>query len=301
MKQKNNLYTLVTLLIITSSCVNLEHINSFSKTAVETIGTYKDAGYSFTYSFYHFTQTSGVYNVGGTAPGNIPVPALVTAAEEPQTAIAADAVINTFITGISAYFAGIAKISDKDLLNYNFDEIGKNLKADNALRVKLNLTAANKGDEKIDAITKISKIFTTEMTGVYRQKKVKEIMIKYDPFLSLSIDALTEMLDKCLLNVATNDQGLIDAKYTILLADPKLEYSKKVDLMKECLDEKLMLEKSKQQIIKISEALKKMKESHIAIVTQLKIGKISSEEAVALVQKYASEIFNIYYTIKSIQ
>jgi hypothetical protein len=163
-----------------SCAVDLAHINSFSKTAVGAIGTYKDAGYSFTYSYYHFTQTSNIYKIGDKAPKTIFIPAPNTTANEPETAIKADAVVGIFMASISSYFEGISKISDKDLVNYNFDNVGKNLKADKALKSKLNLE-----DAKIDAFTSIAKVFTNEMMGTYRESKVKSIMIKYNDSLSL--------------------------------------------------------------------------------------------------------------------
>ncbi|MES2680033.1 MAG: hypothetical protein V4635_09120 [Bacteroidota bacterium] len=300
MKQKKYLASLMALVIVTSSCVDLEHINSFSKTSVHTIAAYKDAGYSYTYSYFHFTQTSGIYNAGNASPKKVTTPSLVFLDNEPKTAMAADAVINVFMTGISAYFSGISKISDQDLVNFNFDDIGKNLRADKTLKAKLNLTDDKNGDEKIAALTKISGIFTTEMAGAYRRKRVKEIMIKYDGALALSIDALTEMLDNCLLRALVSDAGLIDSKYSIL-ADPDLEYSKKIDLMRECLNEKLQLEKSRQQIVKISEGLKKMKEGHHAVAEKLKTATITSKEAIVFVRKYAAEVYEISNTIKSIQ
>jgi hypothetical protein len=97
------------------------------------------------------------------------------------------------------------------------------------------------------------------------------------------------------------DSGLIDAKYQVLLLDQNLEYSKKIDLLKESGDEKLLLEKSKIQIKKISEALKKIKEEHNKTVAQLKNNKISSKEVIELVQKYGAEVYQIYTSIKSIQ
>ncbi len=289
--------TLMISAIALSSCADLKHINTFSATAVKTINSYNDVGYTFTSSYNSYTLKKNAYDFEGDVEHNVlALPTKVIIQNEPKTAMDADKAITLYLTSITSYFDGLSKLSDKDLVNYNFDEISKDLKGQTALRNALHLTS----DDKIDAASSIAKVFTNEIMGAYRENKLKEVMIKYDSQVSLCIETLEDILSKTVLPNIDADKALVDGKYQVALANKKIDLGKKIDIIKDYNAEQAVLDKDKLQISQIITALDKIKDEHNKTVLALKTEKLSSKAVIEIVNTHSAEVYQLYINIKSL-
>lgn len=278
-------------------CADLKHINSFSNTAVQTIKSYDEIGYNFTTSYYDYTLGQNAYQLTGNINTNsLSVSQPLIIANEPQTANAADRAIAFFTTSIASYFEALAKLSDKDLVNYNFDEIGNNLKADQNLKNKLGIN----NNDQIDATTKIATAFTNRLMGAYRERKIRKVMIEYDMDVSKSIQALIDILSQTLIPTLNADNGLIDVKYQVIFKNPKIDLSKKADLNNGYNNEKIKLNKYKTQIEQLIQALKVMKDEHHKTVALLGNRKLTALEVKELINQHAAEVYQYYINIKAL-
>ncbi len=282
---------------VVSGCANLNHINNFSKTANQAISSYNDVGYNFSSSYNHYTLPSNLYSFNGDISRNmLLLPTRTTTAGEPQIAQKADEAITFYITSICSYFQGLSKLSDKDLVNYNFDEVSKNIKADSQLKSLLKIT----DDSKIDAAASIAKVFTNEITGAYRENRIKKIMVKYDGSVSTSITTLVNILRQSVLPHLANDKDLIDGKYSVALKNPFIDVSKKIDLIDNYYTEQAALDKPQQQILAITAVLQQIKDEHNETVNALQTEKLSSKTVIDIIAKNSAEVYQLYTNIKSL-
>lgn len=289
--------TFAAVVLIVSSCANLKQINSFSATATKTVGSYNDIGYNFLNSYYKYNVTSNDYNFPTRSHNMIGFPEAVIDTNQSNLAKKADGVIVLYITGIAAYFEGLANLSDKSLVNYNFDEITKKLKSDGTLKSRLSITS----DSQVDAISGLAKTFTDEITSSYRQKKLKSIMTEYDDNVGISITTLQTILAKTLIPNINNDEGLLQTRYRTALTNPDISLDKKIDLLKDYSHERAELNKSQEQLQQFVKGLEKIKNGHHNIVAGLnKARKLTSKEIIALINSYNAEVYQVYKNIKSL-
>ncbi|RKR84129.1 hypothetical protein BDD43_4356 [Mucilaginibacter gracilis] len=297
MKLQKIHFVLICLSVVLGSCADLKHINTFSATAVKTINSYNDVGYTFTSSYNDYTLKKNAYNFEGDVANNVlSLPTVPVIADEPKTAMDADKAITLYITSITSYFDGLSKLSDKDLVNYNFDEVTKDLKNQTALKTKLHID----NDDKIDAASSIAKVFTNEIMGAYREGKLKEVMIKYDGQVSLCIQTLIDILNKTVLPHIDADKVLVDGKYQVVLANKQIDMGKKIDIIKDYQAEQATLNKNKEQISQIITALEKIKDEHNKTVVALKTEKLSSKAVIDIVNTHSAEIYQLYTNIKTL-
>ncbi len=283
--------------LIASSCANLKQINSFSATATKTVDSYNGIGYNFLNSYYRYTVTKNDYNFPTQSRNVIGFPEAVNDTSQLSLAKKTDGVILLYITGIAAYFEGLADLSDKSLVNYNFDSITKKLKSDAALKSRLGITT----DTQVDAISGIAKTFTDEITKSYRQKKLKNIMTEYDDSVTTSIATLQTILAKTLIPNIDNDRGLVQTRYRNALINPDISLDKKIELLKDYSHERAELNKSQEQLQQLVKGLEKIKNGHHDIVTGLnKTQKLTSKEIIALINSYNAEVYQLYKNIKSL-
>ena len=279
------------------SCADLQHVNSFSNTAVKTIKSYDDIGYNFTTSYYNYTQGQNAYQLPGNIDRNsIGLPTPLVVANEPQTANNADKAINFYITSIASYFEGLAELSDKDLVNYNFDELSNNLKADQNLKTKLGINS----DDQIDAGAKIATVFTNELMGAYRERKIRRVMIDYDSAVGKSIQTLIDILTNAILPSIRNDGGLVDVKYQLILKNPKVELSTKAELVNSYNEEKIKLDKFRTQIEDLIKALASIKDEHSKTAILLRDRKLTAKDVRDLINQHGAEVYQLYTSIKNL-
>ena len=297
-----NKYLLLSLFlsILCQGCANLEHLNTFSTGAVKTLKSYNDIDYTYTsgYKKYVLTQKDFEFNVGDDLKANkIQLPQKFTVAGEPETAIKADKAINFLFTGLTAYFQGLANISDKDLVNYNYDDVAKNLKADATLKTKLGGIT----NGQIDASSKIAKVLTDEIMKAYRAKTIKNVIINHDNDVAAVADALIKILSGPRINVLNIDRKLLDTKYQVILLDDHIDLGTKVRLREKYLEEQTELDSYENQINNLVKALGEIKAEHHSVVDLLKTNKIDSQEVKDKIKYYGGVLEDLLENIKNLK
>ena len=288
---------LLTCMISIQSCVNLKSVNAFSKTAEVSLKSYDSIGYSWTYSFNNFTRTSTIYN--NLKPGEngaIKLPDLASDSAL-NTYLKADAATGFIITSITSYFQGLDKLSSANLVNYNFDTVAHALTSDAQLTKMLGVTSG-----QINASAKIASVLANDIMGVYTERKLRSIMIKYNGAVDSSITALCFILDNTLTNNIISDEGLLKSKYLQIVGNTSIDLNHKVKAVDDYTTAVLALEKSRQKLSSISAAMKKIKEEHNSTVKLLSgNSKLTSADVISLIQRYSGDIITIYNQINAIK
>jgi len=287
------LFTIFTI----QGCANLDYINTFSVTASKTVESYNDIGYTNTSSYYDYTAYSKIYDFDKKEldSNNVHLPKPLIPPGEPSRAMDADKAINLFVTGISSYFEALGKLSDKNLINYNFDEVADSLKANTTVKSALKIS-----DNQITAVSVLSKVLTNEIMGAYRIHNIKRVMIEYDGQLATSIDGLTTALTYMVSRIDA-DRSKTQLKYRQVLANPRLELAGKPPLMNQYIAEVSKLDKLKLQFQLLIKALEKVKEDHHKAVKDLQDPSIDGKKVISNIEKYAGEIYQVYSNVKALK
>ena len=295
---KSTLKALVLLVAIffLQSCVDLKNVNTFSETASKTLRSYGDIDYTFVGSYMRYSIPSGIYGKLDEKGNPLGLPNIAIDSAELALDLKADAAVNFFISSLNGYFEGLNKLSAKDLVNYNFDTLAGSIKGNSALKAKLGLGS----DKTITSAAAIAKVFTDDIMGIYRERKLRDAMIKYNPDVKASIEGLRTILDKMLASNLVSDESLILGKYNVIMKDPAIDNATKISLIKEYKEERLDLEKKRVQMGKLSEALSKIETEHDETVKKLGSKKLTSKDVLALLQKYSGDLYSVYSQIKSI-
>jgi len=298
MKRRNLYLTLVLLATIFVGCANLEHINSFSKVTVKTLGSYNDIGYTYSLSYTNYTQQSKIYDFSPDAvnANQLPLPRPFVDTIQQRLSEEADKAITFYLISIAGYFQGLAKLSDKDLVNYNFDDFGKSFKSNDKLKHELGI----KNDDQVDAATKIAKAFTDELMGAYRKRKITEVMINHDKDVAQSTATLKMILERSLIPHLEADKSLVDTKYRFILSNPKIDMYSKLQLMKDYLAEQATLDTQRAQLEQLAEALDEIRDEHQKTVVELQTRKIDEKTVIRLVNEHAGSVYQLYAGIKTL-
>src|ERR1041385_26385 len=122
---------ILVLLLTLQSCIDLEHVNTFSQTCINLLETYSKIEYSFSKSYKNYTVGIVLPQSKGVMKENkIELTYPRSSNDEVQLNQKADQAISYFINTLTAYFEGISQISSKDFVNYGFDNLASNLKSD---------------------------------------------------------------------------------------------------------------------------------------------------------------------------
>ena len=298
MKTRTFYLSLVLFDVILAGCANLEHINSFSQVTVKTLGCYNDIGYTYTLSYVNYTQQSKIYDFTPDVvnANQLPLPRPYVDTTEQRLSEEADKAITFYFASIACYFEGLAKLSDKDLVNYRFDDFGKSFKSNDKLKRELGI----KNDDQIDAATKIAKVFADELMGAYRKRKISEVMINHNKDVAQSIETLRMIIERSLIPHLEADKSLVETKYRLILGNPKIEMLGKLQLMKDYLAEETTLDTQKAELKQLAEALEDIRDEHQKTVVELQTHKIDEKTIIGLVNEHAGSVYQLYTNIKTL-
>ena len=285
---------LISAVTCLNACIDLKHVNGFSASAIETLQTYPAIRYTFTSSYKDYTMGKRLFifseiefknNKFGTDELKVDSASL-------QLSNDADATISYFATTLAAYFEGLSKISGKEFVNYNFDDLATNFKSLGGAKSKLKIT-----DEQIDAGASIAKTFADEIAGKYREKKLREILITKDAALSNAVNALTQALKILDLNTV-NDMSLVSGNFQRLFADTTLDRAQKLNWKFKHNEMIADLRNESSKIRFLIAGVTNIKAGHNAIVNEVKTKKLDASEVIALLDEYTTKTFGVIEQIK---
>lgn len=178
MKQNIALLIAVISLLYFTSCVSLEHINSYAHNSAASLEKFHDINFSFN-RFCNEFQPEAITNSLQT-----------DVTDRPKLNCTffknADSALNILHQVLLLYIQGLEKISDKGLVDFNLDKTVSSL---NSLQDQLGFTLST---SQITAAQNIVTKLLDEALNGYRKNKIKKIILETkDDFDSVMIAYMT--------------------------------------------------------------------------------------------------------------
>jgi hypothetical protein len=284
------------LAVYMAACTPFKEINTFAQTSAATLQTIGGSGFTHSGSYIN-TQTIAPYfnlDTNEINANRFTLPKVVLDSATLKDAQDADGVIALFANSLQTYLGGIAKLSGEDLVNYDFSSVGESLKGNAAALAKVNAT----GDD-IDAALKIAKVATDALMGRYREKKLRSVIVSYDPAFRRTAERLFTAL-RLLRNTLNSNMGNLEARYNPLLLNEKLPMASKLQWRKDYFAEMNELQKKKLAISELMAAVQKIQTGHSDLAKQLTTSKLTAKAVKDLLQAYSGQIRTAFSSIKQL-
>lgn len=268
-------------LITVSSCANLNHVNEFSSTSLESVKSFEDLNYSFEQNCTDKCISENINQLK------------INSAEcDCKLDKVADSITLKIYGSISGYFDGLTKLSNNDLTTYKTEDLE---------------TALTEGDfgsitieaSHVESYSKVSEILIRAFTDTYRKSKIKE----YVKDANEPIKQLIAFLD---FNISANLNGKLEVKkdrikleYFDLINDNSLSEIEKRTFLSQYYSEKNEIENQQQKIKTYSNSLIKISNGHQTLYDN--IDELSAIEIKEALFQCASEIQLILSEFKKIE
>lgn len=202
-----------------TSCASFDHINSYSKTAVQGIEESDDINLSFTNICQQYSRSAFQYSIRINPTIVKPIPSC-------DDEILADSILKIYHDITIAYLVGLNKLSNGDLTNFNLEGLANNLKD---LKGKTNITSVS--DDQIAAAQSITANLLKWAFDIMRAVRLKKVITATDAPLHKVLDAykLSLLALKGRIKQAKNDYNTFvfaDANLGILAASTNFEKNK---------------------------------------------------------------------------
>ncbi len=283
-------YLLISFSVLLHGCADIEEVNSAAKTAIATLGTYNDLGYSFTESYRKYTVPQYMYKGFGDKAA---MPNMSFRQGALDSALKADQVVGLFFSSLTSYFETLSRLSDKDLANADFSNLGDAIKSDDKFLAKL----GGVSKDQVDASVKIATLLANDLMGAYREKQVRKVICDYDGDVMKVFKAADRCLGLLLQNMES-DFDIVRAKYTPVATAAGDARDVRIHIIEQYTAECNTLQAQKTLIEKLRAGTARIGEMHHALATKLKENKLTSEEARSLLKHYVGDAHAIYEQIK---
>lgn len=268
--QKTNLALLLLCAIAWSSCVNLQHVNNFSSSALESVRQFEAIPYGFRQACIDRCTDEKIQQ------GKIDVDKC------PCTADAqADSVTLILYNAVAAYFEGLVRISDNELTEYKTAAIGHALAGQQIGSITLQ-------KEQVDACSGIANILLRACTDEYRKSNIKDYVKTANAPLQTIIGWLDFNLSNNLMGMTENQEIRVKNYYSDYLRNPSLPANEKLVASNAYAQRLQAIEQTKSLLLSYSKALKEVAEGHQALSEQ--IDKVKSDEVKILLADYSGKI-----------
>lgn len=276
------------------SCADVKSINIASISAIKTLSEYDNIGYSFTYSYKHYTVPKSIYKGIDTSRNVVPVSLPYNDAAL-STFFKADKAVDILFNSLISYFEGISQLSDKELIQYNFsglvDSIGNSPEI-------LRSTGLKK--DQLTAAGKIASVATNEIMGIYRERKLRAIIIKHDSDV-VNVTAGLNHVIRILVKNSEDDSLSIISKYARIFLDTGIDKSTKVVMLNNCMSEMMELQNKKIMLVRLNMAIEKIGSDNHALALMLKTSKLTSFASISFIQQNAADIYSTYKQINQLK
>lgn len=285
MFKKGNHILIILLLICVSitSCVNLQHVNTFATSSAKSLANNVNIGYSFTQHCYDFECTSEIYHV----PKSTAEYTVIAPCNKCDIYKKADKALNVFNNVLAAYLTGLAQLSDKKAVNFDLSDL---VKAINAGIKPLSITPA-----EITSAGKIGSSIGADLLNFYRKKQLKKIITNSSQDFDVVITAYIRCMDTNFKDI------LLESDLNILLPNLYSSYYQLNNKLlspyensivyEQYLNKRKTFEQYKTLTEKYVEALKKIKDGYDNLSSHL--GDLSKDDIKDSLFKYAIEIQEI--------
>ncbi|WP_183565779.1 hypothetical protein [Mucilaginibacter sp. SP1R1] len=282
MKNLNHYFLSVFLsALLCSSCANLDHISNYAAISNKALETQSSIGYSYTQHCLDFDCAQSLYY--SPAYGHFQD----TVACNCDTYKLADKALITLNSVLAGYLTGLGKLSDKNAVNYNYDDLVKAIDVDKIKSI-LPITSA-----QISSAGKIATVITNDLMSAYRQKKLKEIIKKTNPDFQIVIDTyISLMKNQFTVLLIDADKMEITNRYNRYFAtEQNLPAYIKTQYYQDYLGKVAKLKSYKDLTERFIAALIEIKKGHQEINDQL--DNITTDSIKQLVNKYSADLYTI--------
>ena len=193
--------------VLLTSCVNLEHINSFATASVSSLQA-QSSNYSYGQSCLDFDCRNGVYYYPDTA-SDLYKAFYDTSSCDCDAFKKADQALAVLNQVVSAYLTGLGKLSDSKAVNYNFTGLVGAIDSNSLAKSKLSITSA-----QWTSVGKIATILANDMMNVYRKNRLKAIIQKADPDLQIVLAAYIKEMKRFQKIILGDDVKWLQNKYS---------------------------------------------------------------------------------------
>lgn len=292
--KKISFFIPIALLLV--SCVSLKEINSFAKSSSTTLQSVADNELSFSSGYLKQQSWKQFLEIpqDEISINKFSLPVIIIDDSLLKTFQEADQTILLFANSLQAYLGSLVKLSDNDLVKYDFSKVGEALKANPAALAQVGISATD-----IDAALTISKVGTDAIMGKYREKKLRSVIINYDAPFQRTANRLIAALTILSHNL-NNDIGSFTITYGLVLKNPNLPMTPKFEWRKEYRDGIIDLKKKSLAINKLIAAIQKIKMGHGDIATKLATSKLNSKIIITALKEHAAEIRSLYSSFKQL-
>jgi hypothetical protein len=285
-----SVYLSVALLLVVciTGCANLEHINTFATLSEKALSAETDIGYSYSQSCEEFnckvSDSIGLYYYPVTAEqmkaAFIDTPKCNCKAFEN-----ADNALTTINSMLSAYFTGLANLSDSKAVNYNYNDL---VSAINTNATKLSFSA-----DEVTAFGNIATILSNDLMNTYRRNKLKVIIKKADPDIQIVLSAYIKQMQSFRDVVLKGDLQFLANWYSGYLTDNsgKLSPYEKGKIYQDYLDQKAKIINYQTLTTSFISSLQTIKAGHAAMVKDA--GQLTAANVKEIINAYSADIFSL--------
>jgi hypothetical protein len=298
MIKRTTIYLLTIVGVITTqSCVDLKHINSFSKSSIEALKKHEEITYTATKYCNHICANKNAIASSKAKDDTTFEQKLDRVKVNNDTdcncdeATKADNCLDTYRTILIAYFNGLAKLSDKKATNTSFNNLTTSTK-DLVKNNKLNIT-----DGDIDAAGSLAKFITEAFLEGYRQNKLKDAIDKADDPLGKVIDAYARSLDE-LEHVVESDRKELRRFYKDKYDNDSNE-NNVAKYLEEYATRDAELKKQSRLIETFKSTLPAIKAGHNKLKKES--GNLSEKTLASDLNEYTQSIISLYNTFNNLK
>lgn len=181
------IYLVLSLTLVVCSCVNLRHVEEFSKTSIEAIEKYESLPQNFTKICIEDCIQKNI--------GNFKIHQTACECHQNERA---DSITQVIYTVTRDYFYGLVDLADNKLTNYQTANLTSTLATGDFGPVKLN-------EADVNAYSKVSTLLLRAFTDGYRRKKMKD-------YITQSHEPLEVLLHFLELNLSGNLNGKLEVQ-----------------------------------------------------------------------------------------
>ncbi|HTE01636.1 MAG TPA: hypothetical protein VK668_20250 [Mucilaginibacter sp.] len=285
-------YSLSSIILIATSCANLEHINTYATVSTKALESESAIGYSYTQHCQDFVCVSDIYAV--PANGHIQD----TSACDCEPYKLADKALNTLNSVLSAYLTGLGKLSDKKTVDYNYDNLVKAIDVD---KIKTVIPVTK---DQITSLGKIAATITNNLMDGYRKKKLGEIIKDTNPDFQIVLDTYIALMENQFTQtLILTDKDELAVRYNrfIITNDDKGQMPSyiKTQIYQDYLAQAGKFKAYKNLTGKFIAALKEIKAGHAKLATE--VDHLTEDGLKTAINGYSADLYAIIQEFNKIK
>jgi hypothetical protein len=252
------------------NCVNLQHVNNFSSSALESVKKFEEIDYGFKQhcldNCYDLKINDLSFNIKEC---------------DCQTNEKADSITLIIYQAVKGYFGGLTNLSNNKLTDYKINALSKSL-------AEIDLNAVKIDKSQVEAYSAISGILLRSITDKYRQHKIKEYLKAGNEPLKVLLSFMDFNLSSNLSGKLNVQKQVIKGDYFDLTKDLTLSTWEKRKVVEAYYSRLGTIESKQKELLTYSKSLRKIAAGHQKLTDNL--DRINEDEIKEQLTQYTSDI-----------